>query len=116
MPAAQRVHLAFSEDLSFGVFQSLIGDVRPKLSNSVSRPARASIEGARVLYKVKKLKQNLVQPLESLFIVFRSWSSIKSFTIDYRINLEENAVDRKGQLSVTIRKPLTASKSSNKRP
>lgn len=116
MPAAQRVHLAFSEDLSFGVFESLIGDVRPKLSNSVSRPARASIEGARVLYKVKKLKQNLVQPLESLFIVFRSWSSIKSFTIDYRINLEENAVDRKGQLSVTIRKPLTASKRSSKRP
>lgn len=109
MPASQRAVMAFSENLSFGVFESLIEAVRAKPRYSVSRPASASIEGTKVLFKVKKLKQNLVQPLESLYIVFRSWSSLKSFTIDYRINLEENAVDRVGQLSVTIRKPLRSS-------
>lgn len=115
MPAARRAVLTLSEELGFGVFESLIGGVRVKLSNSVSRPAGASIEGTRVSFKIKKLKQNLAQPLESLFIVFPSWSAIKSFTFGYRINLEENAVDRVGQLSVIIRKQPGSTKRSQKR-
>jgi hypothetical protein len=115
IPASQRVVEAFSDNLNFGLFESLIGGARVKLSNSVSRPVAASIEGTRVSFKVKKLKQNLAQPLESLFIMFPSWSSIKSFTVGYRINLEENSVDRVGQLSAIITKPASSTKRSKKR-
>lgn len=104
MPAAQRVAQSFSDELRFGVFESLIADYRQKLANSVSRAAAASMYGRRMSFKVAKLKQNLAQPLESLFVVFTSWSSVRSFPIRYSINVEENAVDKVGELSVVVKK------------
>jgi hypothetical protein len=104
MPAAHRVAQSFSEELRFAVFESLVAEYREQLASSVSRAAPASIDGSRVLFKVAKLKQNLAQPLESLFIVFPSWSSVRSFSIRYSINVEENAVDKVGELSVVVKK------------
>ena len=104
MPAVQRAVLTLSDQIDFGLFESLIASKREKLENTVSRPAIASIDSMRVSFKVKKLKQNLAQPLESLFMVFPSWASVRSFNIGYRINLEENAVDQVGQLSVALNK------------
>jgi hypothetical protein len=104
MPARERVVLSVAEGLNFAVFESLIAHYRQKLTNSVSRAVAASIDGSRVSFKIAKLKQNLAQPLESLFMVFPSWSSVTSFTIRYRINVEENAVDKVGLLSVVVKK------------
>lgn len=104
MPAKDLMVLTLTEQIDFGIFESLIAANREKRKNSVSRPARASVDGRRALFKVKKLKQNLTQQLESLFMVFPSWSTMSSFYVSYQINLEEKSVDRVGQLSVGIKK------------
>jgi hypothetical protein len=94
------------DELGFGIFEGLLGSHRrpPSLSNVTVIPVK--IEGAQASYRIPKLKQNMTRLLESVYVVFPSWRSIRSFTIQYRINMDEMTSDTLGTLKIKIKKKV----------
>jgi hypothetical protein len=104
MPAMQRIVSGMADNLRFSAFELLVASRRDRPKNVVSRDIRPQIEGTRVLFNIRKLKQNLVQTFEPLYIVFHSWKDVASFNVPFRINAEEVNKDVEGTLDVSITK------------
>lgn len=104
MPLAQRVASDFVDGFSFAAFELGIAADRKKPQNVTSQDARPQVEGTRVIFHIKRLKQNLAQTLESLYIVFHSWEEVSPFSVPYRVNAEELSADVEGTLEVSVSK------------
>ncbi len=65
-----------------------------------------SIEKAdsyKVHFKVEKLKQKSIQPLDPLYLLFDSYESIKSFHFEYVINTENHPDEFEGKLNIKFK-------------
>lgn len=102
--ANERLVAVMVDELGFGIFEGLLGPRRrpPNLSNRTVIAVK--IEGAQASYRIPKPKQNMTRLLESVYVVFPSWKSIRSFTIQYRINTDEMISDTFGTLKLRIKK------------
>lgn len=108
LPAMQRVADVFAAAFGFAGFELDIAPVREKLKNVTSHDISPKIEEGRAIFHVKKLKQNLAQTFESLYLVFNSWREMASFSVPFRVNAHELATDAEGTLEVTIKKGRAA--------
>jgi len=102
--AKERLVAVMVDELGFGIFEGLLGPRRPipDLSNVTVVPVQ--IEGAQAAFRIPKLKQNITRLLESVYLVFPSWRSIRSFSVQYRINTDEMISDTFGTLKIKIKK------------
>ena len=110
MPAAQRIAGDLVNMLGFSIFEGYVAPQRNKPKNIASRDTRFEVDGTRVLFHVKKLKQNLAQTFESIYIVFHSWKDVGAFSVPCRINAEELVADVQRTLEVYVKKIRAASK------
>lgn len=107
MSAIQRIGREFSDQISFGIFEGLISSRRELSGNSVAQISKARISQTEAMFRITKLKHNLNQGLESLYVIYPSWESMCSFGIVYRINADEVVGDVYGRLEVLIKKRKT---------
>ncbi len=63
---------------------------------------RKIFSGNDVSYEVQRLKQHMNEPLDSLFVVFRSFEDTASFNIDYRINAADLPDEATGTLNIVV--------------
>jgi hypothetical protein len=112
MPLAQRVASDLIDEFGFAAFELGIAADRKKPQNVTSQDARPKVEGTRVIFHIKRLKQNLAQTLESLYIVFHSWEEVSPFSIPFRVNAEDFSADVEGTLEVSVSKGREAAKKS----
>jgi hypothetical protein len=73
----------------------------PTQSN-VSAPDIKRGNSYDVSYEVQRLKQHMNEPLDSLFVVFRSFEDTASFNIDYRINAADLPDEATGTLNIVV--------------
>jgi hypothetical protein len=104
--ANERLVAVMVDELGFGIFEGLLGSHRRPPSLSCVTVIPVKIEGAQASYRIPKLKQNMTRLLESVYVVFPSWRSIRSFTIQYRINMDEMTSDTLGTLKIKIKKKV----------
>jgi hypothetical protein len=104
MTALQRIaNHSLSPVLSSSMF-NYRPDVLPMLPSNVSSPRIKRVNSYEVHVHVQKLKHNLQELLDPLFVVFESFENAKSFTIDYRILAANIPQEVTGNLHVVIQK------------
>ncbi len=79
-------------------------DVSPRLPQNVSSPSIKRVNSYEVHVHVQKIKHNLQVLLDPLFVIFDSFESAKSFTIDYRILAANIPHEVTGNLHIIIQK------------
>ena len=110
MPAFQRLAGEIADSFGFAAFELGIALDRKKPKNVPSRDVSPKLEDGRAIFHVKKLKQNLAQTFESLYIVFNSWRDVASISVPFRVNAQELAADVEGTLEVSVKKGRAAAK------
>ncbi len=110
MTAMQLLAGAVADGFGYAGFELSIAPSRKKPMNVTSKDVSPKIEEGRAIFHVKKLKQNLAQTFESLYLVFNSWREMASFSVPFRVNAQELGTDVEGTLEVSIRKGQAAVK------
>lgn len=104
MPAFQRLAGEIADSFGFAAFELGIAPNRNKPKNVTSRDVSPKIQNRRAIFHVRKLKQNLAQTFEPLYIVFNSWREVASLSVSFRVNAQELAADVEGTLEVSVKK------------
>lgn len=91
-----------ADAMGFSLFKDLIPPKSNRTDNSSTGGARAHLSNDRVTVHFNKLKQNLIKPVQSLFVVFHSYEDVSTFHIPFRLNAEELPNDVHGKLEVIV--------------
>lgn len=79
-------------------------DFSPSIPSNVSAPVIKRVRSYEVHVHVQKIKHNLQEFLDPLFVIFDEYDSAKSFTIDYRILAANIPHEVTGNLHIIIQR------------
>jgi hypothetical protein len=98
------------ESMTFEFYRSEIALLRKRPTGITGVDvALLKVEGSTVQFHIRKLKQNLSQALESLYVIFDKVNTLKSFGVNFRVNADERPVDIEGVLEINISKQYSES-------
>jgi hypothetical protein len=99
----QQIAGRLADEMGFLLFKDLIPPQSTRSNNGSSGGARAQESDKRVTVHLNKLKQNLVKPVQSIFVVFHSYEDVSSLHVPSKLNAEELPKDVQGKLEVIVR-------------